>query len=157
MSYVTSQDRVLRIAISTAENGSSLQGAALAEGAEALGTLDDSVGAVLLVGEGPNFCTGGDVGAFGSATDPGAFVLELANAFHAFQRAVAAAPVPVVAAVHGWAAGAGLSIALTADIAVAGTSTRLRPAYPGIGFSPDGGMSWTLPRIVGMAAPGTSC
>jgi 2-(1,2-epoxy-1,2-dihydrophenyl)acetyl-CoA isomerase len=61
------------------------------------------------------------------------------------------APVPVVAAVHGWAAGAGMSVALAADIVVAGTSTRLRPAYPAIGFSPDGGMSWLLPRLVGAA------
>src|SRR6185369_4148313 len=55
----------------------------------------------------------------------------------------------VVAAVPGWAAGAGMSVVCAVDIAVAGRSTRLRPAYPGIGFSPDGGMSWTLPRLVG--------
>jgi 2-(1,2-epoxy-1,2-dihydrophenyl)acetyl-CoA isomerase len=59
--------------------------------------------------------------------------------------------VPVVAAVHGWAAGAGMSVALAADVAVAGTSTRLRPAYPAIGLTPDGGMTWTLPRAVGAA------
>ena len=75
----------------------------------------------------------------------------MAAEFHAFQRAVADAAVPVIAAVHGWAAGAGMSIVCLADIVVAGTSTRLRPAYPGIGFSPDGGMSWTLPRSVGAA------
>jgi 2-(1,2-epoxy-1,2-dihydrophenyl)acetyl-CoA isomerase len=59
--------------------------------------------------------------------------------------------VPVVAAVHGWAAGAGMSLVLAADVAVAGTSTRLRPAYPAIGLTPDGGMTWTLPRAVGAA------
>jgi 2-(1,2-epoxy-1,2-dihydrophenyl)acetyl-CoA isomerase len=57
--------------------------------------------------------------------------------------------VPSVAGVQGWAAGAGMSVVLATDIVVAGRSTKLRPAYPGIGFSPDGGMSWTLPRIVG--------
>ena len=61
------------------------------------------------------------------------------------------APVPVVAAVRGWAAGAGMSLALAADVAVAGVSTRLRPAYPAIGLSPDGGLTWTLPRAVGAA------
>ena len=38
-----------------------------------------------------------------------------------------------------------------ADITIAGSSARFRPGYPGIGFSPDGGMSWTLPRLVGAA------
>ena len=63
--------------------------------------------------------------------------------------AIATCAVPVVAAVPGWAAGAGMSVVCAVDIAVAGRSTKLRPAYPGIGFSPDGGMSWTLPRLVG--------
>ncbi|NUS94996.1 MAG: enoyl-CoA hydratase/isomerase family protein, partial [Nocardia sp.] len=56
-----------------------------------------------------------------------------------------------VAAVHGWAAGAGMSLVCAADIAVGGPGTRMRPAYPGVGLSPDGGMSWTLPRLVGAA------
>jgi 2-(1,2-epoxy-1,2-dihydrophenyl)acetyl-CoA isomerase len=79
--------------------------------------------------------------AFAAAADPGACVRSIAQDFHEFQRAFITAPVPVVAAVHGWAAGAGMSIMLAADVAVAGTSTRLRPAYPALGFSPDGGMS----------------
>jgi 2-(1,2-epoxy-1,2-dihydrophenyl)acetyl-CoA isomerase len=44
-----------------------------------------------------------------------------------------------------------MSVVLAADLAVAGTSTRLRPAYPAIGLTPDGGMTWTLPRAVGAA------
>jgi 2-(1,2-epoxy-1,2-dihydrophenyl)acetyl-CoA isomerase len=42
-----------------------------------------------------------------------------------------------------------MSVVCAVDLVVAGRSTKLRPAYPGIGFSPDGGMSWTLPRLVG--------
>ena len=75
----------------------------------------------------------------------------LAGALHDLVRALAEVPVPVVAAVRGWAAGAGMSLALAADVAVAGVSTRLRPAYPAIGLSPDGGLTWTLPRTVGPA------
>lgn len=148
--YVQQRGRVLRCVISTADHGA-LKGEAVRQATEALQHAGPEFGAVLLAGDGPNFCTGGDVGAFATAADPGALVQAMASEFHAFQRAIANAGVPVIAAVPGWAAGAGMSIVCLADIAVAGTSTRLRPAYPGIGFSPDGGMSWTLPRSVGAA------
>ncbi|MCW0216646.1 MAG: enoyl-CoA hydratase-related protein [Pseudonocardia sp.] len=107
------------------------------------------VGAVLLAHDGASFCAGGDVRAFESAPDRGAYVKELADTFHEFLEAYVRCAVPTVAGVQGWAAGAGMSVVLATDIVVVGHSTKLRPAYPGIGFSPDGGMSWTLPRIVG--------
>ena len=150
---VTRQGRVLRCVISTAARGASLDFDAVREVTAALRAPDADVGAVLLVGEGPNFCTGGDVKAFASAGDDvAATVRSLAGVLHDLVRALAEAPVPVVAAVHGWAAGAGMSVVLAADVAVAGTSTRLRPAYPAIGLTPDGGMTWTLPRAVGAAS-----
>ena len=149
---VTRQGRVLRCVISTAERGASLDFDAVRDATAALRTLDPGIGAVLLVGEGPNFCTGGDVTAFAEAGDDvGTTVAGLAGELHDLVRAFAEAPVPVVAAVHGWAAGAGMSLVLAADIAVAGTSTRLRPAYPAIGLAADGGLTWTLPRAVGPA------
>jgi 2-(1,2-epoxy-1,2-dihydrophenyl)acetyl-CoA isomerase len=149
--------RVLRVRVSRGRHGT-LSGDELPEITEAFTKLADqdphdpaSVGAVLLVGDGEQFCTGGDVRGFAAAEDRYAFVHGLADAFHAFLRPLATSPVPTVAAVRGWAAGAGMSIALAADLIVAGRSTRIRPAYPGIGFSPDGGMTWTLPRLVGEA------
>jgi len=148
---VTRRGRVLRCVVSTAAHGASLDFDAVREVTAALCALDPDVGAVLLVGEGPNFCTGGDVKAFAAAGDVGPAVRALAGVLHDMVRALAAAPVPVVASVHGWAAGAGMSVVLAADLAVAGTSTRLRPAYPAIGLTPDGGMTWTLPRAVGAA------
>ena len=149
--FTSRRGRVLRCVLSTTANGASLDFGAAREVTAALRDLDPGVGAVLLVGEGPNFCTGGDVKAMHTATDVGATVRELAGALHDLVRVFAEGPVPVVAAVHGWAAGAGMSLVLAADIAVAGTSTRLRPAYPAIGFTPDGGLTWTLPRAVGAA------
>ncbi len=141
--------RVLRACVARGRHGT-LDGDALPVIAAALRALDpEQIGAVLLVSEGASFCTGGDVRAFASAQDRGAYVRALADAFHAFVLALVECPVPVVAGVPGWAAGAGLSIVCASDLAVAGRSTHVRPAYPGIGFSPDGGMSWTLPRIVG--------
>ncbi|QCQ91825.1 enoyl-CoA hydratase/isomerase family protein [Rhodococcus sp. SGAir0479] len=148
-SNVRIEDGVLRVAVATAANGTSLDIEGITQATAALREAGDDVRAVLLVGDGANFCAGGNVRAFASAENRGEFVGEIARAFHEFVRALDETSAPVVAAVHGWAAGAGMSIVCLADIAIGGTSTKLRPAYPSIGFTPDGGMSWTLPRIVG--------
>lgn len=71
---VQPRGRVLHCVISTAGHGSTLNGEAIRQATEALRHPDPEIGAVLLTGEGPNFCTGGDVGAFGAATDPGVLV-----------------------------------------------------------------------------------
>jgi 2-(1,2-epoxy-1,2-dihydrophenyl)acetyl-CoA isomerase len=151
--FVVQDGRVLRITVATAERNASLHPQAVVDGTEALRALGPDVGAVLLVGEGPAFCTGGDVASFGAAAEggesPEAFIRAVADGFHAFLLALVEAPVPVVAAVHGAAAGAGMSIVCAADLAVAGQSTMLKPGYPSLGFTPDGGMTWTLPRLVG--------
>ncbi|MGH3567174.1 MAG: enoyl-CoA hydratase/isomerase family protein [Pseudonocardia sp.] len=141
--------RVLRCRVARGRHGT-LDGEALPVIHRALVALDpEQVGAVLLISEGGSFCTGGNLRTFASAADRGAIVHGLADSFHRFLIALVECPVPVVAGVNGWAAGAGMSIVCATDLAIAGPSTKLRPAYPGIGFSPDGGMSWTLPRIVG--------
>ncbi|MHA6794633.1 enoyl-CoA hydratase/isomerase family protein [Pseudonocardia bannensis] len=152
---ISRDGRVLRCRIARGRHGT-LDGEALAEVGPALADLaaadpadPDGVGAVLLTSDGASFCTGGDVRAFESAPDRGGYVRTLADTFHVFVQALVNCPVPTVAGVPGWAAGAGMSIVCATDLAVAGRSTKIRPAYPGIGFSPDGGMSWTLPRIVG--------
>ncbi|MGV9710402.1 enoyl-CoA hydratase/isomerase family protein [Gordonia sp. NPDC003424] len=151
---VGEQDSVLTIAVSTAAAGTSLNDDALAQGTAALRQIargEREVGAILLVGAGANFCAGGNVRAFAAADDRPDYLQHLADTFHLFLTALHEANRPVVAAVKGWAAGAGMSIVLHADVAIAGTSTKLRPAYRGIGLSPDGGMTWTLPRVVGAA------
>jgi 2-(1,2-epoxy-1,2-dihydrophenyl)acetyl-CoA isomerase len=138
--------RVLRCVVTGAN--ATLDFAAVREAIATLRACGPEVRAVLLAGDGPHFCTGADVWALGPATEQ---VRGLADDLHELVRALTEAPVPVVAAVPGWAAGAGMSLVLAADVAVAGTSTRLRPAYPAIGLSPDGGLTWTLPRAVGAA------
>jgi 2-(1,2-epoxy-1,2-dihydrophenyl)acetyl-CoA isomerase len=131
--------RVLRCTIATAARGSSLDFDAVRTTTAALCTLGPDVGAVLLASEGPDFCTGGDLRSFAAMAAAGnvrAGVRALADELHELVRALVGAPVPVVAAVRGWAAGAGMSLVLAADVAVAGTSTRLRPAYPAVGALP---------------------
>uniref|UniRef100_UPI003CC7E5D7 enoyl-CoA hydratase/isomerase family protein n=1 Tax=Nocardia cyriacigeorgica TaxID=135487 RepID=UPI003CC7E5D7 len=147
--YVSTVDGVLQITIATAANGTSLDFTGIAAGTAALNELDPQVGAVLLTGTGANFCAGGNVRGFAAAEDRSAHLYDLADRLHEFVRALDATTIPVVAGVQGWAAGAGMSLVCATDIALGGPSTKLRPAYPGVGLSPDGGMSWTLPRIVG--------
>ncbi|MDT7726332.1 MAG: 2-(1,2-epoxy,2-dihydrophenyl)acetyl-CoA isomerase [Actinomycetota bacterium] len=146
--------RVLRVMVATQANGNTLDMAAVREAAAAIGALTENPGAagcVLITGMGAHFCTGGNVKDFAAADDPSALIAGMASDLHGLIRAMVASPVPVVAAVHGWAAGAGMSIACAADVIVGGPSTRFRAAYPGVGLSPDGGMSWTLPRAIGAA------
>jgi 2-(1,2-epoxy-1,2-dihydrophenyl)acetyl-CoA isomerase len=145
------RDRVLRCVLATEAAGNSLDHDAVVATTAAVRDLGPEIGAVLLASDGPSFCTGGNVRAFAAADDRRAFVHGMAHELHHFIRRLVEAPVPVVAAVHGWAAGAGMSIACAADIVIGGPGTRFRPAYPSIGFSPDGGMSWTLPRAIGAA------
>lgn len=144
-------DRVLHVAVSTSDKGATMDDDALAALVRALRGDTTEIGCVLLHGAGTNFCTGGNVAAFAAAADPEAAVGQMATRFHVAVTALTSSPVPVVAAVTGWAAGAGMSTALTADVIVGGPGTRFRPAYPSIGFSPDGGMSWSLPRAIGAA------
>lgn len=147
--YTSVTEGVLQITVATAARGTSMDFGGIVAGKTALDALDSQVGAVLLTSTGANFCAGGDVRGFAAAADSSAHIYELADLLHQFVLALDAAPIPVVASAHRWAAGAGMSLVCAADIAIGGPGTKLRPAYPGLGLSPDGGMSWTLPRIVG--------
>lgn len=83
------------------------------------------------------------------ADNPPAWCTEVATALHETVLALHDAERVVVAAVQGAAAGAGLSLALLADLVVATPATRFVPAWGRIGLTPDGGASWLLPRAVG--------
>jgi 2-(1,2-epoxy-1,2-dihydrophenyl)acetyl-CoA isomerase len=107
--------------------------------------------AVLLTAAGPRFCVGGDVRAFAAAAaeDMPTLIGRLARTWHEAIRAVLYCEVPVVAGVHGAVAGAGLGLLGACDIVICARSTKLRPAYGGLGLSPDGGTSWALARALG--------
>lgn len=110
---------------------------------------DPRVRAIVISGAGPRFCAGGDVLSFVAADDQPTYIHQLATELdHAFQ-ALANLSKPVVAAVQGAVAGAGLGLMLSADVVVAAPDTKFVFAYPGIGFTPDCGVSWLLPRAVG--------
>ena len=111
---------------------------------------DDSIRAVILTAEGRMFCAGGDVAGFADAENTGELLRAITTGLHAaisrFQRMNA----PVIVAVNGVAAGAGMSIAASGDFILAAESAKFTMAYTGIGLSPDGSSSFFLPRLVGV-------
>lgn len=112
---------------------------------------DASVRVVVLSGEGKGFLAGGDVGRFHSAGDQAAEVVAaIIGPFHAALTMLTRLDQPVIAALHGAVAGAGLSMALAADLAIASEDAKFTLAYTKIGTSPDGGSTWSLPRVVGL-------
>jgi len=111
---------------------------------------DDTVRCVLLTGAGRLFCAGGDVAAFAGAGDRlPAFLKEITVYVHAAVARLMRMDKPVVTAINGSAAGAGMGLALLGDIALADSRAQFTLAYTGLGLSPDGGTTWLLPRLVG--------
>lgn len=109
--------------------------------------------AVLLRGEGRAFCSGADLAANSTSSVSGGdrAYRSLSTSYNPMIQAIANLPVPVVAMVQGPAAGIGCSLALAADFVVAGRSGYFLQAFVNIGLVPDGGSSWLLPRLVGLA------
>ena len=108
------------------------------------------VRAVVLIGAGPAFCTGADLAAaLGGGTEPIDLGELLRKGFNPIIEKVRALPLPVIAAVNGVAVGAGMSLAMAADIVVASESARFCQVFARIGVIPDSGSTWFLPRLVG--------
>jgi 2-(1,2-epoxy-1,2-dihydrophenyl)acetyl-CoA isomerase len=114
--------------------------------------LDPEVTGVVISGEGKAFCAGGDLAYIRDYGEnyAGAFH-ELAARFHQAILEIRRMPKPVVAAINGLAAGGGFSMALACDFRVMETSALLMQAYTTNGLSIDGGGTFTLPRLVGLA------
>jgi len=113
---------------------------------------DSSIKGVLLTGKGKAFCAGGDLKWISQQTDDAGSVLyHLAPQFHLSITEIRRMEKPVVAAINGIAAGGGFSLALACDFRVMAQSATLRQAYTSSGLSIDGGGSFALPRLVGLA------
>jgi 2-(1,2-epoxy-1,2-dihydrophenyl)acetyl-CoA isomerase len=110
---------------------------------------DDAVRAVLLTGAGRGFCAGADL-ADGRRSEGRRDVAQsLRERYHPIILSMRQFPKPIVGAVNGAAAGAGMSIALACDIVLAGTSASFLQAFTRIGLVPDCGSTWFLPRMAG--------
>ena len=115
---------------------------------------DETVRAVLLAAAGEHFCSGFDIvarnsGGEGKKPRAGSIQRRLPGQAHRLVPVLLETQVPIVAAVRGWAAGIGLALALAADVAVVSETARFWAPYATRGFTPDGGVSWLLPRRVG--------
>ena len=112
---------------------------------------DPDIRAVLISGEGPVFCVGGDLKSFSEQGEQLPHHLkEVTTYLHAAVSRLARMDAPVVAAVHGAAAGAGMSLACACDLVIAAQSARFSMAYTNAGLTPDGSSTYYLPRLIGL-------
>jgi 2-(1,2-epoxy-1,2-dihydrophenyl)acetyl-CoA isomerase len=107
------------------------------------------VRAVVITGAGRGFCSGQDLKEFQEA--PGSIRDRLEQTYHPNIRLIRALEKPVIAAVNGPCAGAGLSLAAACDIRMASDAATFVPGFIGIGLIPDSGGSWFLHRLLGFA------
>lgn len=122
-------------------------------GALGVARADDSVRALILTGAGRGFCSGADLTVSppaagidqNSRLDEMGWVGQWATDFHDFDK-------PLIGAINGVCAGAGMSAALACDVRIGSADARFKTTFVERNLSPDSGMSWFLPRIVGYAA-----
>ena len=108
---------------------------------------DPSARVVVLSGAGRAFMAGGDLATLAHGAESARAIID---PLHAGLATLAGIDAPVIAALQGAVAGAGVSLALAADLAVAADDARFTLAYAKIGASCDGSSSWSLPRVVGL-------
>jgi enoyl-CoA hydratase len=109
---------------------------------------DEDVGALVVTGAPPAFCSGADVSALNALADADRDPGDVRDIYAGF-LCVLDSPLPTIAAVNGPAVGAGLNLALACDVRVAGESARFDARFLRLGIHPGGGHTWLLDRAVG--------
>ena len=112
----------------------------------------EDVWAIIITGAGRGFCSGGDTGRMGSDAPPTPAEIKsgLWDRIQLISLKMAEIDKPVIAAVNGVAVGAGMDMALHADLRVAAESARFAETYVRVGLVPGNGGAWFLPRLIGM-------
>ena len=110
---------------------------------------DSEVRAVVLTGAGRGFCAGQDLREFSEL--PGGIREALEETYHPNVRRIRALEKPVIAAINGACAGAGLSLACACDVRIASSEASFVPGFIGIGLVPDAGGTWFVHRLLGFA------
>ena len=144
------ENRIAKITLNVPQKLNALDAQLAEELTEALheAKQDDGVKVVVLTGSGKAFCAGGDISVFSSFDLKGSidFVRDAQSLVGAFTKL----PKPVVAAVNGFAVGAGLSLALLSDIVIASDKAIFGAAFVNVGLVPDIASLYFLPRLVGL-------
>jgi len=114
---------------------------------------DDSVRAILFTGSGRGFCAGQDLDARDprKMTSPPDLHHTISTFYNPLVRLIRSIDKPIVCAVNGVAAGAGVNIALSCDIVLASEKAKFIQSFAKVGLVPDAGGSWILPRLIGEA------
>jgi 2-(1,2-epoxy-1,2-dihydrophenyl)acetyl-CoA isomerase len=152
---VSLAEGVLTITIRNPTRRNALNDASVAAFVSAVEQAQNSeaVRALLITGDGPDFCSGFDIVArnAGGGARPrvGAIQRRLPSQAHRLIPLLLDLQVPVVAAVRGYAVGIGLQLLLASDFVIAADTARLWEPFAKRGMTPDGGASWLLPRVVG--------
>jgi 2-(1,2-epoxy-1,2-dihydrophenyl)acetyl-CoA isomerase len=123
----------------------------LADALDAIEEKKDEVRCVVLTGAGQAFCTGANLQSRNNQSKKTKAGLTLEIGFHPFLRRIRNLHCPIVTAVNGPAAGAGMSFALLGDMILCARSSYFLQAFRRIGLVPDCGSTWLLPRLVGRA------
>jgi 2-(1,2-epoxy-1,2-dihydrophenyl)acetyl-CoA isomerase len=126
---------------------------ALTETIEAAGS-DEAVRVIALTGTGEHFCSGFDLGLRGASDErPRAGATQRQMRFHVNRLipTMLETQTPIVTAATGYVIGLGFNLVLASDFAVVADDARLRAPFAGMGFTPDSGASWLIPRLVGVA------
>lgn len=149
----TVEDGVASIVLNRPAASNALDTAMKGELLQALSKVgsDDCIRAVALTASGKNFCVGQDLGEHVEAlrSDPIHAMDTVAQHYNPIMLALEAIEVPVIAGIGGACVGAGLGIALGADIRVAGQCAKFGTAFCGIGLASDSGLSATLAALIG--------
>ena len=155
---VDRHDRVALITLIDRERRNAMTAGMVNEIVETFDALesDADVGAVVITGEPPTFCSGADVAALGSLAEVQSDGERrgVRSIYEGFLR-VLRSSLPTVAAVNGPAVGAGLNLALACDVRLAAESARFDTRFLRIGLHPGGGHTWMLDRAVGPQAAAT--
>jgi 2-(1,2-epoxy-1,2-dihydrophenyl)acetyl-CoA isomerase len=143
------RDKVAHLTLNRPEAANSLNAAVSAEMMDAVVRCEDDeeIRALVVSGSGRFFCAGADLKGFYSA---GSELKSRVSIFHATISRLTRADFPVIAAVNGTAAGAGMGLACACDLVIAAESARFTMAYTKIGLSPDGTTTYFLPRRIGI-------
>ncbi len=141
-----------RLTLTNGAKGNPLGRAMGRELREAAIILDEArdLRVVILTAEGKNFCVGGDLDLFAAEDDLSSTVKTMTADYHSALSKLMRMDPPMVTAVQGACAGAGVALAALGDIVVAGAGSHYTIAYTAIGFSPDGASTYVLPRLIGV-------